>query len=278
MSGNAAAEFYNANDPVRWGRPEMPEAIEVTRTWLARSGLRGPVLELGCGPGALAELSDRYVGLDLSLPALASFSAARINGDMEQLPIATASVAFVFSWAAIEHVPNPERVLAEVERILRPGGMAVLSPAWNCRSWAAEGLAFRAYAQLEPWQRVRKATLPLRDALWWRAMFAVPRRIFRELRGRAGPVPFDYIRLDPNLTEYIGTDCDAFTSMDPHAAILYFATRGWRVLSHPTARARMLSKHEPVVVEKPAGTAGSVRRPSLPHVDRPGNDLAKPPS
>ena len=63
----------------------------------------------------------------------------------------------------------------------------------------------------------------------------------------------EYERLTPNLEEYVGTDCDAFTSMDPQAAALYFATRGWDVLSHPTFRDRMLARHSPVVVRKPTG-------------------------
>ena len=63
---------------------------------------------------------------------------------------------------------------------------------------------------------------------------------------------FTYRRLTPNLHEYVGTDCDAFTSMDPHTAILYFRGRGWNVLSHPTSIARMLVRHGAVVVQKPS--------------------------
>jgi hypothetical protein len=80
----------------------------------------------------------------------------------------------------------------------------------------------------------------------------MPTRLVNELKALVNkPLPFKYRRLSPNLTEYIYTDCDAFTSMDPHAAILYFATRGWRVLSHQNRWTRMLSRHEPIVVEKP---------------------------
>jgi len=243
--------FYNAQDPARWGRAEMPDALRVTAEWLARTTLpAGLILELGCGRGALAEASDRYAGTDLSLPALAAARSRRFCGDMERLAVKSNSVAFIFSWAALEHVPNPERVLAEVERVLRPGGLALLAPAWHCRPWAAEGLEFRPYGELRPWQRVRKALIPFRNALWWRALFEIPRRLLHEMRA-ATPRPFVYRRLQPNLDAYLGTDSDAFTSMDPHAMIAYFASRGWDVLSHPTPRARLTSRHEPVVVRKP---------------------------
>jgi SAM-dependent methyltransferase len=234
----------------------MPQAFEVTSGWLVRSGL-GPeanILELGCGRGALAAIAPRYIGLDLALPALAEAAGMRrVCGDMEQLPVASGSIAFLFSWAAIEHVPNPERVLAEVLRVLQPGGTAVLAPAWHCRTWAAEGLQFRPYSVLTFRQKLRKALIPFRNLVLWRALFELPRRLLRELQARRGrPLDFDYDRLEPNLDEYLGTDSDAFTSMDPHAAVMFFATRGWEVLSHPTARARLTARSEPVVVRRPA--------------------------
>jgi len=248
------ADFYNTVDPARWGRSEMPGALQITSEWLA---LVEPgndfIVELGCGLGALAGISPHSVSIDLSIPALALAIDAgrRICADMEQLPLGNDSIGFLFSWAAIEHVPNPERVLAEVERVLRPGGVALLAPAWHCRPWAAEGLEFRRYQELTLSQRIRKALLPLRNAIWWRAIFELPRRVAREWRGRRGALPFEYRRLTPNLEQYAGTDSDAFTSMDPHAAILYFATRRWDVLSHSTFRARFASRSEPVVVRKP---------------------------
>jgi SAM-dependent methyltransferase len=249
------ARFYNTVDPQRWGRPEMPEALEVTRGWTARAGIGSGerAVELGCGQGALAGVSERYVGIDLSLAALtASKARRRICGDIERLPLAGDSAGFIFSWAALEHVPNPERVLAEVARVLRPGGVAVLAPAWHCRPWAAEGLEFRPYRELTLAQCIRKALIPLRNALWWRALFEMPRRLVREVRAGSGrPIAFHYRRLSPNLETYLGTDSDAFTSMDPHAAIMWFATRGWAILSHPTFRIRIAARSEPVVVRKP---------------------------
>lgn len=247
--------FYEGDDPRRLGRDEMPAQREITLRWLAHCAEQaGPVLELGCGRGALAEVHPQYVGLDFSKSGLKLFhrSKPRINGDMQRLPIRTASVRCVFSWAAIEHVPNPELVFEEVARVLRPGGLAILAPAWNCRSWAAEGLPIRPYKELTWKQRAAKATIPIRDHILWRAAWAIPRRLLRELsRLRGDAMAFTYQRLRPNLSEYVYTDSDAFTSMDPHASILFFQTRGWRVLSHPTAIARLSARHEAVVARKP---------------------------
>ena len=250
MTAGSARDFYDSADPVRWGRDEMPEQERVTREWAARANVTGPSLELGCGRGKLAGAAPKHVGLDLAFAPLPAIRRRAVQGDMEQLPFRDGSIDFIFSWAAIEHVPHPERVLAEVERVLRAGGVALLAPAWHCRPWAAEGLEFRPYAELRAGQKVRKALIPFRNALLWRALFELPARVWRELRALLRVPAFEYARLQPNLTEYLGTDSDAFTSMDPHAAALYFAKRGWTVISHPTFRARMLARHEPVVVRK----------------------------
>lgn len=252
MTCREAISFYNTNDAARWGRHELPEAFSVTQRWLASALPSGIVLELGCGHGSLATVAKSYVGLDLSAVALSRGRFPRIAGDMERLPVRDGSVAFIFSWAALEHVPRPELVLQEIDRVLVPGGTVLLAPAWHCRPWAAEGLEFRPANELNSGQRLRKKLLPLRNSLVWRGALEMPRRVCREFGARMGtPLVFDYAPLSPNLTEYVGTDCDAFTSMDPHAVIMYFRSRGWNVPSHPTFRARFLARHDPVVMRKP---------------------------
>jgi SAM-dependent methyltransferase len=176
------------------------------------------------------------------------------------MPLGDESVDAVFSWAAIEHVPNPERVMAEIERVLVPGGVAFLAPAWNCRAWTVKRLQIRRYADLSTRDKVAKATIPVRNLLLWRAAAALPRRIARELRAslRRGPLAFDYDRLYPDFSLDLPhiTDDDAQAAMDPHAAVLYFASRGWSTISHPTFVSRMKARAEPVVVRKPGGPLG----------------------
>jgi SAM-dependent methyltransferase len=250
-------DFYEADDPNRWGRSEMPGERLVAQRWLAEARLEPHdlVLELGCGMGVLSDLHRKYAGLDFSLNALRRFPtrASRVNGDMQSLPFADNAAAFVMTFTALEHVPDPERALNEMARVLRPGGILLLAPAWHVRPWAAKGLAFRPYSDL-PWaDRLQKLTIPLRESIVWRAGAETPRRVLRELGLLAGitRIPFHYRQLTPNLDEYICTDCDAFSSMDPHAAIAWFASRGWEVLSHPGAWSRFTVRTEPVVFRKP---------------------------
>ncbi len=96
------------------------------------------VLELGCGAGVpiTEHLARHYrvIGLDLSPGQLdmarrCVAAAAFVRGDMAALSFASASFDAVVAFYAIIHVPRDEhgQVLAEVFRVLRPGGLLVLT-------------------------------------------------------------------------------------------------------------------------------------------------------
>ena len=262
-------EGYKASHPVDYSigglQSERPGSLRPsTLQWLKETGLAGQqtaiVLELGCAMAQLANVHPGYLGLDFSHTALAGAKAANnglrlLHGDMQVIPLATESVDFMFTWAALEHVPSPDRVLAEVTRILKPNGVALLGPAWNCRSWTVKRLPQRFYRDLSWRHRIEKATIPLRSRLAWRAAMSSPKRFWREMKSILGnPIRFDFQPLFPDFSLELPhvSDDDAQACMDPHAAILYFKTRGWAVLSHPTFRSRILARHEAVVVRKPA--------------------------
>ena len=255
-----AKHFYNEGDENRWGRESLPEFKEQIDEWLQLLSVQhsGVVAELGCGRGAFRYLAARYcyIGLDISFRALSRYVAPgnAVQADIESLPVASRSVDFVLSVSTLEHVPHPERVLVEIHRILKPGGVAFLAPAWFCRPWAAKGLPVKSYGELSLADKVWKLLIPLRNNLLWRSAFVIPRRLFREIQFRwsSGPWRFRYTRLSPNLTEYIYTDCDAFSSLDPHEAVLWFLRSGCEAPSASSFFRRVFLRNVAVVVKKPA--------------------------
>src|SRR5581483_7826543 len=94
------------------------------------------VLDVGCafgyGTAALAAGGRRVIGVERS-PDHIREAAQRfpwlqvLEGDAEALPVADRSVDAVVMLDVLEHVPDPHAALVEAHRVLRPGGMIVLS-------------------------------------------------------------------------------------------------------------------------------------------------------
>jgi SAM-dependent methyltransferase len=87
----------------------------------------GRVLDLGCGTGhSWREFSPREtVGVDVEAAALVDQGRETHRADMRALPFTADSFASVVSVQSIEHVPDPERVLSEVVRVLVAAGRAI---------------------------------------------------------------------------------------------------------------------------------------------------------
>jgi arsenite methyltransferase len=111
------------------------------------------VLDVGCGPGVitagLAGVAGFAVGLDVSAPmlrraaTLAPPNLALVRGNAMRLPFRDATFDAVCSTAVLMLVPDPEAALAEMLRVLAPGGRLAVVVA--CRG---NGLAGRLGAQI----------------------------------------------------------------------------------------------------------------------------------
>lgn len=87
----------------------------------------GRVLDVGCGVGHSFELlaPRETVGLDLDPEVLVGQNRETAVGDMRSLPFPDASFESALSVQSLEHVPDPQRAVAEARRVLEPGGVAV---------------------------------------------------------------------------------------------------------------------------------------------------------
>ena len=90
----------------------------------------GTLVDLGCGHRPYETLFkgrvDRYVGIDLN-PERYEKDDIDVVSDLASLPVADGSADTVVSNQVLEHVPDPGRALAEAARILKPGGVAIVT-------------------------------------------------------------------------------------------------------------------------------------------------------
>lgn len=116
------------------------------RYWMSFLKRRGmhveTVIEVGCGLGFLgARISDRcsYIGIDISFDALTRARDLHgldtlIRGSADVLPFRAESCDVIFAFDVIEHLASPSLFLEEARRVLRKGGLMVLTTP-NIRSF-----------------------------------------------------------------------------------------------------------------------------------------------
>ena len=109
-----------------------PERVALFRRYVGGPGRR--VLDLGCRDGALTQAyveGNEVVGVDADREALADAERLGIEthwADLDQpLDFPDESFDVVLAGELLEHLRDPERLVSEIRRVLRPGGTFVAS-------------------------------------------------------------------------------------------------------------------------------------------------------
>jgi len=141
------------------------------------------ILEVGCGPGLLSLRLARHhgfevTGLDLD-PAMIARAQANTNrpgngdqrrpsflvGDMAALAFPDRSFDLVVSTLSMHHWADPTAGLAEIGRVLRPGGRALV---WDFRPGVRPHLFGPRHAHLpDPVEHARRSPLRVVNATPW---------------------------------------------------------------------------------------------------------------
>jgi len=147
--------------------------LDANLRFLDDSGLLRPgiaVLEIGCGHGTLVHrLSAKgldVIGVETSTTRIAEGRALYGALPIEQvsgtaLPFADEQFDLVLSFDVLEHIPDTDRHLSEVRRVLKPGGWYLLQTPnkwtnsvfetirWRSLSkWRADHCSLHSYRQL----------------------------------------------------------------------------------------------------------------------------------
>lgn len=125
-----------------WGRTRADDLAWVRRdqrhrtAFLARFRRQGRLLDVGCGLGLFLLALDpaRWDRHGLEAMPLPYQEAARmlgaeriVAGELITAGLARGEFDVVTFWDVLEHLPNPRAALAEAARLLRPGGLVLLT-------------------------------------------------------------------------------------------------------------------------------------------------------
>lgn len=147
------------------------------------------VLDLACGTGVVARIAASKIGpaghvtgLDInagmlavarSLPPPPGASITWVEGSAMAMDLPNASFDVVLCQQGLQYFPDKSAALREINRVLAPGGRALLS-VWKSMGpyHLAVGSAFERYVGLETATRFRASRVGLPDAEALRRMLA----------------------------------------------------------------------------------------------------------
>ena len=181
-----------AEDTHWWHRAKRRLVLELLRT----AGATGPCLDVGSGGGALiAELQDEMpmIGVDLSPRSLAHARARGIEtvalANAQALPFRSGTFGCVLALDVLEHSSRPEAVAEEIRRVLRPGGILVVTvPAFQFMWSYADHLLghYRRYTKRRLTEDLERSGLDARRVSYFHSWLLPIAWVVRKLRPLLG--------------------------------------------------------------------------------------------
>jgi SAM-dependent methyltransferase len=116
----------------------------ITKKLIDKFGEGDRYLDAGCGTGLLLRhLPPGSVGLDINPQNIAKArehapNAALVVADIENIPFPSGMFTTVVCAEVLDRLPNPKQALAEIRRVLKPGGVIIgtvprQNPMWRLR-------------------------------------------------------------------------------------------------------------------------------------------------
>jgi SAM-dependent methyltransferase len=191
-------------------------------------------LEIGSSGGFFQDLVPDYTGTDVAESLRKYYHKPYEVVSGGRYPFMDDSFDAIWTITVFEHIPELQDAMDELVRLLKPNGYLYFAPAWQCRSWAADGYEVRGYSEFNLKGKLIKFTIPIRNSMIWRALFIFPKRIYRTILYLLGLTSknLHYKKIKPNYDIYWVNDADACNNIDPYDAILWAKSNNFECISH----------------------------------------------
>jgi SAM-dependent methyltransferase len=209
-------------------------------------------LEIGSSGGFFQDLVIDYTGTDVAESLREFYHKPYYVTSGARYPFNDNAFDVIWTITVFEHIPDLQIAMNELFRILKPGGYLYFAPAWQCRSWAAEGYEVRKYSDFNLIGKLIKLSIPIRNSVLWRSIFIFPKRFFRTILFYLGlnSKELDYKKIKANYDKYWTTDADACNSIDPYDVILWSKANNFECLSHQNILQQFFVRNGVLVLRK----------------------------
>ncbi len=241
MNTDIAQKYYRDSDAQVRGKFEANAAeaagyyrryVEFVVNHLAGRGSR--ILDIGCGSGwstwLMRQAGHKAFGADLHAQAPESWQVdpelPYISADGQSLPFTDAAFDAVGLYQVLEHVPDPERMLRECLRVLRPSGrLIVVGP-----HLLSTGVALQCVLR-ETWRALRHGgrwarrnpetpTHPFGNTLP-ETYSHLGHHTYHTLRKLMGELPVKFLMREPDVRPPFHSDNDACYFCNPIDLLLW---------------------------------------------------------
>lgn len=219
------------------------------------------VLEIGGGvfQGRSANAYERlnnYLPLDISASSIRryaeKYNKQGIIADATKLPFKDHSIDFVFTHTFLEHPLQPEAVVKEIARIVKPGGYVLHLDAWFCRWWHRFGIVnLVPRGKMSFQEKMIDTAAKFTEIKVIRIPPIILKRSLNELFvGTNKPIELKYKKLKPNYDLHLACDEDAASTIDPLDVIRFYESRGFKT-EHPLSlKQRLFYPNKVVIMQK----------------------------
>src|SRR5688572_17994255 len=140
----------------------------------------GEVLDVGCGFMPYRTIIESipavesYTGMDLEQPTYYGNIEPDLKWDGQTIPREDGSFDCVIATEFLEHYPQPEKVLTEVRRVMRPGGLlfATVPFVWNLHEVPYDEYRYTPYSLRRHLESTGFESIEIQPLGGWNLAFA----------------------------------------------------------------------------------------------------------